>query len=105
MPVFIETEAHSFQCVRYICKFRNWHKKVCPNYFLKWQVFHENTKVVSNFCQYNEDGLIVGLKPPMIHMYNKVGWDQAALDWLIWHVKVFQPVQIYVLFSLHFFYH
>jgi len=36
-----------------------------------FKVFHENTKVVSNFCQYNEEGLIVGLKPPMIHMYNK----------------------------------
>jgi len=36
-----------------------------------FKVFHENTKIVSNFCQYDDEGLIVGLKPPMIHMYNK----------------------------------
>lgn len=42
-----------------------------------FKVFHENTKVVSNFCQYNEDGLIVGLKPPMIHMYNK---SESSID-------------------------
>jgi len=36
-----------------------------------FQVFHDNVKVVSNFCEYNSDGLIVGLKKPMIHMYNK----------------------------------
>jgi HAD superfamily hydrolase (TIGR01544 family) len=36
-----------------------------------FQLVHSNTKVVSNFCKYNEDGLICGLNPPMIHMYNK----------------------------------
>jgi hypothetical protein len=28
--------------------------------------------IVSNFCEFDETGLIVGLKTPMIHMYNKV---------------------------------
>ncbi|XP_023320162.1 7-methylguanosine phosphate-specific 5'-nucleotidase A [Eurytemora carolleeae] len=36
-----------------------------------YQLVHTNTKVVSNFCNYDEEGLICGLKPPMIHMYNK----------------------------------
>eukprot|EP00088_Acartia_fossae_P020169 TRINITY_DN21822_c0_g3_i1.p1 TRINITY_DN21822_c0_g3~~TRINITY_DN21822_c0_g3_i1.p1 ORF type:complete len:299 (-),score=49.93 TRINITY_DN21822_c0_g3_i1:541-1437(-) len=36
-----------------------------------FKVYHENVKVVSNFCKYDEDGLIIGLKQPMIHMYNK----------------------------------
>ena len=36
-----------------------------------FKVDHPNVKVVSNFCKYNDDGLIVGLKEPMIHMYNK----------------------------------
>ena len=26
---------------------------------------------MSNFCEYDAEGLIVGLKKPMIHMYNK----------------------------------
>lgn len=36
-----------------------------------FELMHANTKVVSNFCKYDTDGLISGLKPPMIHMYNK----------------------------------
>ena len=36
-----------------------------------FRVDHPNVKVVSNFCKYNDEGLIVGLKEPMIHMYNK----------------------------------
>lgn len=36
-----------------------------------FKVNHDNVKVVSNFCEYDEEGLIVGLKKPMIHMYNK----------------------------------
>ena len=29
-------------------------------------------KVISNFCDYNDEGFVVGLKSPMIHMFNKV---------------------------------
>ncbi len=34
---------------------------------------HKNMRVVANYCEFDDTGLIVGLKPPMIHMYNKVG--------------------------------
>ncbi len=36
------------------------------------QLLHKNMTIVSNFCEFDETGLIVGLKTPMIHMYNKV---------------------------------
>lgn len=40
-------------------------------------VLHPNVKVISNFLQYKEDGLLDGFKPPMIHTFNK---NETALN-------------------------
>lgn len=37
----------------------------------QYQTHHSNMKVISNFCDYNDEGFVVGLKSPMIHMFNK----------------------------------
>jgi len=36
-----------------------------------FQLLKSNVKVVSNFCEYDEAGVVSGLKDPMIHMFNK----------------------------------
>jgi len=36
-----------------------------------FEVDHPSVNVVSNFLEFDEEGKIVGLLPPMIHMYNK----------------------------------
>jgi hypothetical protein len=53
---------------------------------------HKNMRVVANYCEFDDTGLIVGLKPPMIHMYNKVGIGfsvpvkQYKLGYLYWMI-------------------
>jgi len=42
-----------------------------------WKLKHRNVKVVSNFCEYDEDGVVSGLKEPMIHMFNK---NETSVD-------------------------
>jgi len=37
----------------------------------QFKTHHSNMKVISNFCDYNDEGFVVGLKSPMIHMFNK----------------------------------
>jgi len=37
----------------------------------QFEAHHKNMKIISNFCDYDEEGFVKGLKDPMIHMFNK----------------------------------
>jgi len=44
---------------------------LCQAIMDHFNVNHPNVNLVSNFLEFDENGKIVGLLPPMIHMYNK----------------------------------